>query len=101
MKNPAETIGDRIRARRKALGLTLTELQAPGLSRAHIDLVELGRRQPSMKVLRLLASALGVSVHWLETGREDPAVELALEVLKRGPDATPKMRRLAKQILSE
>jgi hypothetical protein len=35
----------------------------------------------------------------LETGREDPAIKLAREVLKPGREATPTMRRLAKQIL--
>jgi transcriptional regulator with XRE-family HTH domain len=98
-RDPAKTIGDRIHARREALGLTLTELAAPGLSRTHIHLIELGQRRPSMKALRPLAQALGVSPYWLETGREDPAIELAREVLKRDEAATPKMRRLARQIL--
>ena len=39
-------------------------------------------------MLRQLAPNLGVSVHWLETGKEDAATELASRVLENA-DALP------------
>ncbi|MGD0167960.1 MAG: helix-turn-helix domain-containing protein [Gaiellaceae bacterium] len=76
------TIGDRIRGRRLELGLTQRALAGDDLSTAHISRLEANQRQPSMKVLRKLAPRLAVSVHWLETGAEDPAEQLARLVLE-------------------
>ena len=83
------TVGDRIQQRRVQLGLTQSELADDGASAAYIGKVELGIRHPSVKALRKLAPKLGVSVHWLETGREDPAEELALLVLDRESSTSP------------
>lgn len=65
-------IGRRIIERRTAVGLTQRELAQPGVSYAYISRLEHGARNPSVKALRLIAPALGVSVHWLETGEPDP-----------------------------
>jgi transcriptional regulator with XRE-family HTH domain len=73
----ATPVGERIRTRRLELGLSQRELSAPGVSYAYISRIEAGFRRPSVKALRKLAPKLGVSVHWLETGREDPAEQLA------------------------
>jgi transcriptional regulator with XRE-family HTH domain len=70
-------VGERIRTRRLELGLSQRELSAPGVSYAYISRIEAGFRRPSVKALRKLAPKLGVSVYWLETGREDPAEQLA------------------------
>lgn len=75
------TIGDRIRERRLDLGLSQRDLATDGVSYAFISRLESNARTPSVKALRKLAPQLGVSVHWLETGEQDPAEELAQLVL--------------------
>jgi hypothetical protein len=51
--------------------------------------------------LRALASSLSVSVHWLETGRDDPAETLARIVLEHKSGPVPRRATtLARQILS-
>jgi transcriptional regulator with XRE-family HTH domain len=64
-----EAIGDRIRRLRLARGMSQKQLALPGASYAYISRLENGQRRPSMKVMRLLAARLGVSVDYLETGR--------------------------------
>jgi transcriptional regulator with XRE-family HTH domain len=75
------SVGDRIRQRRLELGLSQRQLAGKGLSYAYISRLEANQRQPSIKALRQLASKLQVSVHWIETGRPDPAHQLAQLVL--------------------
>jgi transcriptional regulator with XRE-family HTH domain len=60
---PAEIFGKRVRAARKACGLTLKE----AAERAHIHLnhlsqIERGTRRPSFELIFVLAHALGVPV---------------------------------------
>lgn len=69
-----ETIGQRLKRLRLERSLSQRELAAPGVSYAYISRIEAGTRQPSVKALRKLASKLGVSADYLETGSElDPA----------------------------
>jgi transcriptional regulator with XRE-family HTH domain len=69
-----ETIGQRLKRLRLERGLSQRELAAPGVSYAYISRIEAGTRQPSVKALRRLASKLGVSADYLETGSDlDPA----------------------------
>jgi transcriptional regulator with XRE-family HTH domain len=69
-----ETIGQRLKRLRLERGLSQRELAAPGVSYAYISRIEAGTRQPSVKALRKLASKLGVSADFLETGSNlDPA----------------------------
>ena len=76
------TVGDRIRQRRLELGLSQRELASEGVTYAYISRLEANARTPSIKALRKLAGTLDVSVHWLETGDEDPADQLAQLVLE-------------------
>ncbi len=94
------TVGDRIQERRVELGLAQRELADDGVSAQYVSKVEQNRRHPSVKALRKLAPKLAVSVHWLETGQEDPAEELALLVLDREPSTSP-LADLALAILQE
>lgn len=56
-------IGPRVRERRNALGLSLTDLAAlAGCHRQSIHRVERGRVSPSLRLATRLASALGTSV---------------------------------------
>jgi transcriptional regulator with XRE-family HTH domain len=56
-------LGDRLRAAREGLGLTLDQLSASvGVSKAHLSRLESGDRQPSVGILVELAAALGTRV---------------------------------------
>jgi transcriptional regulator with XRE-family HTH domain len=95
------TIGERIRERRLALGLSQRDLASEGVSYAYISRLEANARQPSIiRALRKLAPKLGVSVHWLETGKDDPAEQLARFVLEHRTGPPPRwVRTLARQVL--
>lgn len=76
-----ETIGQRLKRLRLERGLSQRELAAPGVSYAYISRIEAGSRQPSVKALRRLASKLGVSADFLETGSDlDPHGERELRL---------------------
>jgi tetratricopeptide (TPR) repeat protein len=53
-----------------ARGFSQRDLSSPGVSYAYISRIEAGARTPSVKALRKLARKLGVSVEYLETGRD-------------------------------
>ena len=65
------------------------ELSGPGISYAFISRIEKGTRDPSLKAIRLLASKLGVSPEYLETGA--PLPETAERQLRLG-DAELELR---------
>jgi transcriptional regulator with XRE-family HTH domain len=95
------TIGDRIRQRRLALGLSQRELASEGVTYAYISRLEANARRPSIRALRQLAPKLGVSVHWLETGEADPAEQLAQIVLEHRGRPLPQIAtRLARKVLN-
>lgn len=76
----SESLGDRIRRVRHELGLSLAKVSGGDFSRAFLNQVELGRSQPSTRVLRVIAGRLGTEVDYLLEGRL-PGIEreLALE----------------------
>ena len=53
--------------------MTQRDLEAPGASFPYISRVERGERQPSLRVLRILARRLRVPLDYLETGAPVPA----------------------------
>ena len=75
-----ETLGERIRRLRQQRGLSLAKVSGADFSRAFLNQVELGRSQPSTRVLRVIAGRLGTEVDYLLEGRP-PSLdrELALE----------------------
>jgi transcriptional regulator with XRE-family HTH domain len=75
-----ETLGARIRRIRQERGMSLAKVCGVDFSRAFLNQVELGRSQPSTRVLRVIAGRLGTEVDYLLVGRQ-PHVdhELALE----------------------
>jgi transcriptional regulator with XRE-family HTH domain len=75
-----ETLGQRIRRVRQERGMSLAKVSGDDFSRAFLNQVELGRSQPSTRVLRVIAGRLGTEVDYLLDGRL-PGVEreLALE----------------------
>lgn len=73
-------LGERIRGRRKELGLTQSQLGGDKLTKGFISLVEKGRAKPSIETLVLLAQRLQKPVgYFLEEGT--PLSKKALAVL--------------------
>ncbi|MET1035580.1 MAG: helix-turn-helix domain-containing protein [Arthrobacter sp.] len=82
-------LGRRVRHLRKAKGLTLDGLGvAVGTAPSQLSLIENGKREPKLSMLRQLAAALGTSLDEL-LGAEPPsrraALEIELERAQRGP----------------
>ena len=65
-----EGVGARLKRLRLQKGFSQRDLSSPGVSYAYISRIEAGARTPSVKALRKLAQKLGVSVEYLETGRD-------------------------------
>src|SRR3989449_10966276 len=65
-----EGVGQALKRLRVARGFSQRDLSSPGVSYAYISRIEAGARTPSVKALRKLAQKLGVSVEYLETGRD-------------------------------
>jgi transcriptional regulator with XRE-family HTH domain len=78
----AETLGERIRRVRQERGMSLAKVSGGDFSRAFLNQVELGRSQPSTRVLRVIAGRLGTEVDYLLEGRL-PGIEREL-ALERG-----------------
>lgn len=72
------TINDRILSRRKHLKLSQLELaNRIGITRVSVGKWESGLNQPKGRYLNDLAAALGVSVDWLLTGKEEGTTGVA------------------------
>ncbi|KXZ60841.1 MAG: XRE family transcriptional regulator [Microbacterium sp. 69-7] len=85
----ALTIGRRIRQLRTARGMTLDELAA-AVERApsQLSMIETGKREPKLTLLRAIAKALGATVDQLleaEPLDERATLEIALERAMKGP----------------
>jgi transcriptional regulator with XRE-family HTH domain len=65
-----EGVGERLKRLRLQRGFSQRDLSSPGVSYAYISRIEASARTPSVKALRKLAQKLGVSVEYLETGRD-------------------------------
>jgi transcriptional regulator with XRE-family HTH domain len=84
-----ETLGQRIRRLRQDRGMSLAKVSGGDFSRAFLNQVELGRSQPSTRVLRVIAGRLGTEVDYLLEGRlpgmeRELAVETARVLVARG-----------------
>jgi transcriptional regulator with XRE-family HTH domain len=85
----SESLGQRIRRLRHERGLSLAKVSGEDFSRAFLNQVELGRSQPSTRVLRVIAGRLGTQVDFLLEGRlpgldGELALERARVLLLRG-----------------
>lgn len=57
------TLGEQILTRRKKLGLSQMDLaRKVGINHCHVSLIEANKRDPSLRVLNLLAAAVGAKV---------------------------------------
>ena len=73
------TVGEKIKQARKAKKLTQVELaELAGVHSNHLSRLERGVFQPSVDVLRSLASALDVSVDFLLSEEEESITEVHL-----------------------
>src|SRR4029077_2739467 len=84
-----ETLGQRIRRLRQDRGMSLAKVSGGDFSRAFLNQVELGRSQPSTRVLRVIAGRLGTEVDYLLEGRlpnldRELALERARVLMARG-----------------
>ncbi len=88
-----ETIGDRIRKRREALGLSQRQLQdKAGIPHPQVQRIESGfTRQPQPDYLARLAEALGVSLDWLIRGDRANLDAIPDNILV--PDSDPDFHR--------
>jgi tetratricopeptide (TPR) repeat protein len=105
--SPREGIGARLKRLRVERGFSQRDLSSPGVSYAYISRIEAGARTPSVKALRKLSQKLGVSVEYLETGRDirdvddrelrltDAELELRLESDTR--EAEQKLEKLLEE----
>ena len=85
----AFAMGRRIRERRLAQGLTVTELASRiGRAPSQVSLIENGRKEPKISELRQIATALSTSVENLlnsDTPGPRATLEIALDRAQRGP----------------
>lgn len=66
------TIGERIREKRLELHLTQKELGSmANIAAPNLRKYELGKQNPKYETLEKIASALGVTAYYLQTGYED------------------------------
>jgi transcriptional regulator with XRE-family HTH domain len=82
-----QTLGQRIRRARLERGLSLAQVAGEDFSRAFLSQVEMGRSQPSTRVLRVIASRLGQPLDHLLGGsgaERELAVERARLALLKG-----------------
>lgn len=83
------TLGRRVRHARAAAGLTLDRLgEQVGVAPSLLSLIENGRREPKLSLLRSIAGTLGLSLHDLldpEPPSRRAALEIALDRAQRGP----------------
>ncbi|MED4590500.1 helix-turn-helix domain-containing protein [Priestia flexa] len=70
-----KSIGEKIKERRKELGLTQNDLSGPTLSHAMISLVERNQTKPSLKTLEFIAGKLGVTVSYLMEDEDEESVD--------------------------
>lgn len=83
------SLGRRVRYLRKAAGMTLDGLgEAVGAAPSQLSLIENGKREPKLGMIKALAGAFGVGIDEL-LGAEPPsrraALEIELERAQRGP----------------
>lgn len=76
--DPVATLGPQIRALRKSVGLTLSDVAIrTGLSVGHLSQVERGLSTPTIRQLQQIAGTMGVTIGWFFQATEstDPSLE--------------------------
>lgn len=81
----AADVGQRIRAARKARGMSLADVGRDDLTRSFLSLVELGRSRISLRALSIVASRLDLPIsYFLEDapGAREGGIELTLDLVE-------------------
>lgn len=71
-----KSVGERIKQKRKELGLTQSDLSGPNLSHVMISLIERNQTTPSLKTLEIISQKLDVTLSYL-LGESDIITERA------------------------
>ena len=69
-----KSVGERIKQKRKELGLTQSDLSGPNLSHVMISLIERNQTTPSLKTLEIISQKLDVTLSYL-LGENDSVTE--------------------------
>jgi tetratricopeptide (TPR) repeat protein len=88
-RNPiveAEGLGSRLRALRRAAGMSQSELADGRFSKEYMSQLERGKSRPNRELIAWLAERLGTDVEYLETGVSSPDRERAEAVLETAVD---------------
>ena len=98
-----ETLGGRLRSKRKALGLTLADVaEVAGLSVPYVSNLERGRGNPTVDALTALAGALETNIADLLAGRgeleDDELLELHLAEAPQSLTAFSRSDRFKSQV---
>ncbi|WP_138207366.1 helix-turn-helix domain-containing protein [Haloimpatiens lingqiaonensis] len=72
------SLGEKIKRRRKELGMTLKDLAGERITPGQISLVESGKSNPSMDLLEYLANKLSTSVEYIMESEETQAEKICL-----------------------
>ncbi|WP_102399751.1 helix-turn-helix domain-containing protein [Haloimpatiens massiliensis] len=72
------SLGEKIKRRRKELGMTLKDLAGERITPGQISLVESGKSNPSMDLLEYLANKLNISVEYIMESEETQAEKICL-----------------------
>ncbi len=72
------SLGEKIKSRRKDLGMTLKDLAGDRITPGQISLVESGKSNPSMDLLEYLAGELNTSVEYLMESEETQAEKICI-----------------------
>ena len=94
VKKDAETVNDRIKKVRLALGLSQAKFcRVIPLTRGHYAEIELGNRQVNQRTIKLLAASYGVNEGFLKTGKgemfdttPDPRLEEMIRLFSGLPE---------------
>ncbi|KGN01787.1 XRE family transcriptional regulator [Clostridium novyi A str. 4570] len=72
------SLGEKIKRRRKELGMTLKDLAGDRITPGQISLVESGKSNPSMDLLEYLADSLSISIEYLMESEETQAEKICV-----------------------
>ncbi len=96
-------VGDRIKRRRKAMGLTQEALaERIELSKNHLSNIERGRYLPTIQTMLLICEVLGQTPDYYLIGRVSAETDRISELVKRFPEDSQRvLHRLIETYLEE
>ena len=100
MADHLETLGERIRRLRGERRLSLAKVAGGEFSRAFLNQVEMGKSQPSMRILRVIAARLGAPIEYLLDG-SSPGIDTQIAIERARLAIAIRRYRVAADSLSE